>query len=96
MRLYFSLLMIFLITACGFKPMYSTSFDSESDYSLSEIRIAHLKSLLLFIFTNGQYCRLLRPHSFITVTFMISVAIKPSTKLPSTVGYRACLQLCVA
>ena len=44
MRLYFSLLMIFLITACGFKPMYSTSFDSESDYSLSEIRIAHLKS----------------------------------------------------
>lgn len=44
MRIYLSLVIMILLTSCGFKPMYSESFESESDYSLSEINIAHLKS----------------------------------------------------
>jgi LPS-assembly lipoprotein len=44
MRFYFSLAIMILLTACGFKPIYSENFESESNCSLSEIRIVHLKS----------------------------------------------------
>ena len=44
MRVCFGLVMVILLASCGFKPMYSTNFESESDYSLSEIKIANLKS----------------------------------------------------